>query len=78
MDIQTRKLNLIRYLINLKDESLLNYIETTIQSMEDADDNFIKQMTKAELIDRAQKSENDYVEGRTILQDELEKTSDNW
>lgn len=38
----------------------------------------LKPFTKKQLVDRAQKSNEDYVSGRFKTQEELESASDNW
>ena len=74
MDLQTRKLNLIQYLVNLQDENLFNKIESLIITKEKE----LKPFTQDELIQRAEKSNQDYLEGKFISQDELEIESENW
>lgn len=74
MDLQTRKLNLIQYLLNLQDENLFNKIESFIITKEKD----LKPFTKDELVARAEKSNQDYLEGKFISQDELETQSENW
>ncbi len=79
MDIQTRKLNIIAYLAQLQDETLIQKIEKyIINSSEKINSADKKPMTIQELLDRIEKSEMDYKEGRVISQDELEKLSANW
>ncbi len=74
MDLQTRKLNLIQYLLNLQDENLFNKIESFIITKEKD----LKTFTKDELVARAEKSNQDYLEGKFVSQDELETQSENW
>lgn len=79
MDIQTRKLNIIAYLAQLQDESLIQKIEKYIvnnsEKIKSADK---KPMTIQELLDRIEKSEMDFKEGRVYSQDELENLSATW
>jgi hypothetical protein len=79
MDIQTRKLNIIAYLAQLQDETLIQKIEKYIinnsEKISSADK---KPMTIQELLDRIEKSEKDYEQGRVISQDELENLSATW
>lgn len=74
MDLQTRKLNLIQYLVSLQDEKLFSKIESLIV----ANENELKPFTKDELIERAEKSNADYLAGKFISQEELEIQSENW
>lgn len=74
MDLQTRKLNLIQYLIDLQDENLFSKIESLIITK----DKELKPFTEEELVQRAQKSNQDYLDGKFISQEELETQSENW
>lgn len=74
MDLQTRKLNLIQYLLNLQDENLFSKIESLIITKEKD----LKPFTEEALVQRAEKSNQDYLEGKFISQDELETQSENW
>lgn len=79
MDIQTRKLNIIAYLAQLQDESLIQKIEKyIINSSEKINSADKKPMTIKELLDRIEKSEMDFKEGRVYSQDELENLSATW
>jgi hypothetical protein len=79
MDIQTRKLNIIAYLAQLQDETLIQKIEKyIINSSEKINSAGQKPMTIQELLDRIEKSEKDYEQGRVISQDELENLSATW
>lgn len=76
IDIQTRKLNIIEYLIGLEDEKVFEKIETTILKSKKAAS--IRPFTNEELIARAEQSDRDYFSGKTITQEDLEKESKNW
>jgi pyruvate formate-lyase activating enzyme-like uncharacterized protein len=78
MDLQTRKLNAIGYLINLQDEKIFTKIESTIESIKSQKDIEVKPFTKKQLIDRAKRSNQDYLSGRFKTQEQLELESDNW
>ena len=78
MDLQTRKLKAIGYLINLQDEKIFAKIETTIDSIKSQKDIKVKPFTKKQLIDRAKRSNQDYLSGRFKTQDQLELESENW
>ena len=78
MDLQTRKLNAIGYLINLEDEGILNKIEAAI--FETKNFNAIKQkpFTKKQLVERARKANHDYAAGKIKTQEQIDMESDNW
>ena len=79
MDFQTRKLNLIAYLAQIQDESILNKIESFLLKGK-ANDNEIpvKPFTLEEFINRIEKSEQGFKTGKFKSQDELEKISEKW
>ena len=78
MDLQTRKLNAIGYLINLQDEKVFTKIEATIDSIRIQKDSRLKPFTKKQLIERAKRSNQDYLAGRFKSQEQLELESENW
>ena len=78
MDLQTRKLNAIEYLISLQDERIFNKIEVTINSVKAQKTATLKPLTKKQLVDRAKKSNEDYSAGRFKSQDQLEIESESW
>ena len=80
MDIQTRKLNAIKYLIGLKDDKIFQKIESTIlESMKSANlEKHVKPFTQKQLIDRANRSNKDYLNGKFKTQEELEIESQSW
>ena len=77
MDLQTRKLNLISYLAQLQDENFLLKIENFILNKAGKDE-VLKHFTEEELINRIQKSEDDYKNGNFKTQNELEEISAKW
>ena len=77
MDLQTRKLNIIKYLLQLQDDSMVKEIESLIYESNIHDKNF-QQFTESDLLNRAIKSNAQYESGEFIDQDELEKESKNW
>ena len=80
MDVQTRKLKAIEYLIGLQDEKALKKIESTIvevQKQQTIKRN-VKPMTQEQLIERAKRSTSDYLSGRYKTQEQLEQESENW
>lgn len=78
MNLQSRKLHAIQYLIAIQDEKAFAKIEQTIDSIKSQDEIVLKSLTKKQLLDRAQKSNEDYAAGRFKTQEQLESASDNW
>ena len=58
MDLQTRKLNVIEYLIGLTDENVFNIIEKIINESKNKSGN--RRFTHRELMEREKKSNQDY------------------
>jgi len=77
MDLQTRKLNVIEYLIQLQDDNMIQEIETLIFESRIHNKDF-QQLTKNDLLERALKSNTQYESGEFVDQDELEKKSKSW
>jgi hypothetical protein len=78
MDLQTRKLNAIEYLIHLQDEDVFKKIEDTIFKTKDVREKSFKPFTEKQLIERAKKSNKDYLAGKYKTQEQLEKESQKW
>lgn len=79
MDLETRKLNLITYLAHLQDESFFEKIENYIlRKYEKEDHSEFRPFTTKELINRIEKSEQDFKKGKFKSQEDLEKISTNW
>jgi hypothetical protein len=78
MDLQSRKLSLIEYLIHINDEDLLTRIEMLISKSSKEDSKIYKVLSKEDLIARANESNEDYKSGKFISQKQLEKDSENW
>lgn len=76
MDLKTRKLNVIESLIKLQDENLISKIEALIQKRT-SDSSDLKPFSKEQLLERAEKSNINYLAGRVISQEELESQSEN-
>lgn len=76
MDLEARKLNIISYLIKIKDIELFERIEESIFSIDDKSP--FKRFTPEELIERTKISENDYLAGNYTSQEVLEKESEEW
>jgi len=80
MDIQTRKLKAIEYLIGLQDEKVLEKIESAIVEFQEPQTikRDIDPLTQEQLIERAKQSTSNYLSGRYRTQEQLEQESDNW
>lgn len=79
MDLQTRKLNLITYLAQLQDESFFDKIEEYILSkLEKENHSEFTPFNIETLINRIEKSEEDFKNGRFKTQEDLENQSANW
>jgi hypothetical protein len=80
MDLQTRKLKAIEYLIGLRDENMFKKIESTIvevQKQQKVDRN-AKPLSVEQLVDRAIRSNTDYLSGKFKTQIQVEKESESW
>jgi len=80
MDLQTRKLKAIEYLIGLRDETIFSKIESTIVEVQKQQTVYrkVKPLSAKQLVDRAKKSTEDYKAGRFKTQELLEKESEKW
>jgi len=79
MTFQSRKLKAIDFILSLKDESLLNKIESIIKSQNNKYSNQeLNSLTEEDLIERAKESNEDYLAGRFKSQEQLEKEAKNW
>jgi hypothetical protein len=78
MDLQTRKLNAIEYLIHLQDEDVFAKIEETIFKSRVLKEKTFKPFTEKQLIERAKKSNKDYLAGKFKTQEQLEIDSQKW
>ena len=78
MDLQTRKLNAIGYLINLQDEKIFDKIEATINGTKTLNSKKIKPFSKTQLINRAKKANKDYSAGKFKTQEQIVSESDKW
>lgn len=73
MDLQTRKLNIIEYLIRLKDENIFKVIEDVINKSKTREEQSYRPITQKKLIERVKKSNKDYLEGNFIDQEQFVK-----
>ncbi len=78
MDLQTRKLNVIEYLIGLTDESIFSVFEEIVNESKSGGAKTNKPLTQQDLIERARKSNHDYLVGDFKDQEQLETESKNW
>jgi len=78
MDLQTRKLNVIEYLIGLTDESIFSVFEEIVNKSKSRGTTTNKPFTQQKLIERAKKSNHDYLAGNFKDQEQLEAESKNW
>ncbi|MBU3927999.1 MAG: hypothetical protein KKB74_09345 [Bacteroidetes bacterium] len=78
MDLKTRKEHLIEYLLGLQDETIFERIEDSINKTRQATTKSLRQLSSQEIINRAKKSNEDYLSGKIIDQEQLEKESSNW
>ena len=78
MDLKTRKLNAIEYLIGLQDEKAFSRIEATILQSKKEIERKLKPLSQKQLLERAKKSNKDYASGKVKSQEELEIESENW
>lgn len=78
MDLQTRKLNAIEYIAGLQDENIFNSIELAIFENKVRNQRNLKQFTKKQLLNRAEKSTKDYQAGKFKTQEFLEIESKSW
>ena len=78
MDLQTRKLNLIEYLVSTTDEKIIKIFEDMIISSRTDNDKTFKPFTQEQLLDRAKKSNQDYLNGEFKSQDYVELDSQSW
>jgi hypothetical protein len=78
-ELQVRKLSLIEWIARLDDVSTIKEIEAIQKKRRIAKyEKSLKPMSKAELIRRAKKSEEDIKAGRVFTTEELEKEMATW
>ncbi len=78
MDLQTRKLNVIEYLIGLKDDRIFSMFEEIVKESKLSDAKINSSFTRQELIERANISNHHYSVGDFKDQEQLETESKNW
>lgn len=80
MDLQTRKLKAIEYLVGLRDEKVFRKIESAIvevQNQQIAKRN-VKPFTQEQIIERANRSTKEYLAGKFRTQEQLENETEKW
>lgn len=81
MDIQTTKLELIQFLLNTRQESLLQKVKELILSESNAVIGHTgngEPLTIGLLNDKLEKAEQDYKAGKTSTDEDLAKEMENW
>jgi len=79
MNLQSRKLSLIGYLVDIQDEKVIGDIESVLlESQKLSSQQNFKRFTGEELVIRAEEANKDYLAGRIATQEELESDSKNW
>ena len=80
MDLQTRKLKAIEYLIGLQDEKIFSKIESAIVEVKKQQtvNQKLNPLSAEQIVDRANQSSRDYQKGRFKIQQELERESEKW
>jgi hypothetical protein len=71
MDIQNRKLDLIKSLISIEDEESIDFLEAYLKATP-------YRLSKSELLNRAELASENIISGKYQSQDDLEKESDSW
>ncbi|WP_332913527.1 hypothetical protein [Algoriphagus boritolerans] len=71
MDIQNRKLDLIKSLISIEDEESIDFLEAYLKEKP-------YRLSKSELLNRADLASENIVSGKYQDQDDLEKESESW
>jgi len=72
MDIRTKKLSLINRIIQHKDESILDKIALIFEEEK------LQDLTEEDIIQRSEKAEKDYKEGKVFTTEELLKITESW
>jgi hypothetical protein len=76
MNLPTRKLKAIEYVLKIEDEAVLNEIEATIENAKSKYS--FSRLTSEQMVDRANESNQNYTAGKYKTQDQLEKESAKW
>jgi len=77
MNLQSRKLQAIGFLINCQDEKLFSKIESTIKDSQQQEFN-TQPFSQKQMVERAKRANEDYLSGRFKTQEQLEIESETW
>ena len=77
MNLQSRKLQAIGFLINCQDEKLFNKIEATIKDSQQQELT-LQPFSQKQMDERAKRAKEDYLSGRFKTQEQLEIESETW
>ena len=79
MDMAVKKVELIEWLVRVKDKSMIKKVESLKnQSIKESYEAKLKPMSSKAYKAMLETSEKDYKQGRVISQKALEKESENW
>ncbi len=79
MNIAVKKVEIIEWLIQLKDEQLIDKVEKLKkQSIKEAYESRIKPISSKAYKAMLEQAEDDYKQGRVISQERLERESETW
>jgi len=76
-NLSVTKLDLIAYLVNLKDEAILNELVAVMCKHKNSNPSNTK-LSKQDLVNRALQSNKDYEAGNYIKQEQLDLDSEKW
>jgi len=76
INIQNRKLSIIKQVITLNDDEILKQVEDLINTSLHLPD--LKKLTKQELVTRAELSDTDIKNNDVYSQEDAEKSSQSW
>ncbi len=77
MNLQTRKLQAIGFLINCQDEKLFSKIEATIKDSQQTEST-LQPFSQKQLAERARHANEDFLTGKFKTQEQLEIESETW
>lgn len=82
MDIQLAKADIIKRFQQINDESLIIAIKSLLDSVQGQKENpkkdIFSRYTDADMVSRAEGSEQDIAEGKTITAEQLKENVENW
>ena len=73
MSVQRKKLELIEWLINIKDEAVINMLDDLRKKVSKSDFSETKRMSMEELLNELKISDGDFKTGNSISFEELEQ-----